>query len=811
MPLKADIISTVYSPQVRSFDTLTQGTSTLKSTFEYIKGVFDFRFMWYADLNELLFFDNGAEIQRTDGRSFFDDGFSIGDFCQIQFGQGGGAPSSQLGNYTFNIVGISEDGTSLFTDTNNPLLDGLKIDVGNLGPDWLPLITGLTPLTAARFSFGLNENSETFNIRSKLTGEDQSYLIKDITAAPTLGEIAGTVKGWASNVGGAPTMQSLAGSKLPVLRGADFGSTTGEVPEGVQNFQIVHTFPILPFYTVGQLTNLQNNVAPEFLQGDNSLAYRFSVEMSTSISTEENQKLVELKSPQGSVGFFGENFNGIQSQYSFDSISYSIGGQPNDSLLASGVTDVEIIVKASNNTFTGLQNLVVNHAYLPANESEYLESENFFEEIFAYDAQSNGNTGPIVQNVATTLVNAGTLQINFQIDTSNVIQELTEENNYLLYVVLDDDSLSANNSDRTAVICDINLYDKDPDIPDLLIVDSFELFDHVTDVTGSGNTDYKGWIQDGYAVKSSFRLDRSKFAQLERIFVDLVAWNDSEDKYFTIQSNQFNLSNSIVDSDGNKQININELQGFKLDDLDQFNQKQLNTGAFDGTFISYDLLLGLKINWQDWLNLPDADVIFYDAAEPNNGLNQNSSRYNLKEGYQLKTILRADILETEQNVITEYIHRSDLNALNFDEFTGDQWVGTITTKRDDTGVDANGKILGAGKSTIITAKFGKVPPFVPVADDFEGIIRIVEQLPQGDKTIYELSSVRSSQPNNLLIPLDGEALTKVSVVGNDVILECRTDATLIQDTNYTVSARLIGEGTVIVGDFNDDFNNDFFV
>ena len=96
-------------------------------------------------------------------------------------------------------------------------------------------------------------------------------------------------------------------------------------------------------------------------------------------------------------------------------------------------------------------------------------------------------------------------------------------------------------------------------------------------------------------------------------------------------------------------------------------------------------------------------------------------------------------------------------------------------------------------------------------NEYTGIIRIVERLPQGDKTIYELSSVRSSQPNNLLIPLDGEALTKVSVVGSDVVLECRTDKTLIQNVNYTVSARLLGPAaSVIVGDFNDDFSNDFF-
>jgi hypothetical protein len=547
------------------------------------------------------------------------------------------------------------------------------------------------------------------------------------------------------------------------------------------------------------------------LEGNNSLAYRFSLQMSTSISTEEKAKAVEVISPVGSVGFFGENFNGIQTQYSSESISYLIGGQPNDSLLASGVTDVTVIVNSEDGTFNINQNVIVSHSYLPDNETEYIDSKSFFETNFAFEAIEMGASGNIVKNVTTNLISANQLQINFNIDTSSVFQELTEKSNYILYVILDDDNKTANNSDRTAIPVDINVYDKDPDIPDLLIVDQFENFNHVTDVTTTGNTDYKGWIQDGYAVKGIFKLDRSKFAVLSRLFIDIVAWKDSTNEYFTIQTNEFDLSNQVI-VEGNQQINIQETQGFELDTLDQFNQKAIVTGAFDGTFIEYAFLLGLKINWQDWLTLPDADTIFYDPAQPNNGLNQNASRYNLKEGYSLKTILRANILESVQNITTEYIAKSELNALNFDEFSLDDWAGVITTKRDDTGADTFGSILGAGNSTVIVVTF--TPNFVvtPDANDYTGIIRIVEQLPQSDKTITELSSVRTSQANNLLIPLDGESLTKVSVIGNTVVLECRTDKALVENINYTVSARLLGPATaVIVGDFNDDFSNDFFV
>jgi len=237
----------------------------------------------------------------------------------------------------------------------------------------------------------------------------------------------------------------------------------------------------------------------------------------------------------------------------------------------------------------------------------------------------------------------------------------------------------------------------------------------------------------------------------------------------------------------------------------------LTTGSFDGTFITYEFALGLKINWQDWLSLPEAANVFVDAGEPNNGKNQNTSRYSLKQGYTVQTILRADVLETEQDIVTEYIHKIPMVVNDFEEDASQDWSGTIQTENEDNNNDANGSILGAGKGTIIKAVFTPNFAITPDPNDFEGIIRIVEQLPQGDKTIYELSSVRTSQANNLLIPLVGESLTKVSVVGSDVILECRTDKTLIQDVNYTVSARLFGPASVVIGDYNDDFSNDFFV
>lgn len=804
MPIEGDIIDSSFAPQIRLFDT-NNGSNKMKGgVTEFIRAKYDVRIYWYAEPTTFSVFDNGGEIKRNDGKSFFDDGFQIGGDIVVQYGFGA-SPAGQNGSGS--ITAISEDGFTLFSSVSS-LING------NYDSTVECLITGTSVLTQAIYRFGLIENKESFNTKSKLTGDDQKYYVEDLQiGVPKFGVISGTIKGWAGSTESI-IITRKDDTDIPKNRAPNFGGSGGTVTTGsVLNYTIQHTFPMLPYYVVGQLQNLKNLVAPSFLSGNNSLKHVFEATFKQNISDEEDNKQLRFQSLNGSIGFFNENFNGLQSQYSIESVDYVAvsSGLDNPSLLVQGITRVTIVINSSNGTFTSSTPIIATHSYLPLDESEYLESQDYFNDNFAFENVPNGAGGSIITSVVKTLLSPSQLQVELLVDVSGVKPTLTEESNYIIALTVENELLSQENSDRTTLQVDVNTYDLDPDIPDLLIVDKFKSYDHVNDITEVGFSDYKGWVQDGYAVQGTFKLDRTKFAFLQNISIDLVAWKDGTNEYFTIQTNSFNLSNSIVDNDGNQQINIQGLQGFKLDSLDQFNQKNLTTGAFDGTFIEYNFLLGLKINWQDWLSNPNADKIFYDVSQPNNGLNQNSSRYSLKEGYTLQTILKADVLEEEQNISTEYIHKSSMDVNAFDEIGIEDWSGVIETEVEETSQDAFGSVLGTGNTTIIRARFTPNFATTPDINEFEGIIRIVEQLPQGDKTIYELSSVRTSQANNLLIPLTGEPLTKVSLDGSDILLECRTDKTLIQNVKYTLSARLLGGGAVVLGDYNDDFSNDFFV
>jgi len=56
-----------------------------------------------------------------------------------------------------------------------------------------------------------------------------------------------------------------------------------------------------------------------------------------------------------------------------------------------------------------------------------------------------------------------------------------------------------------------------------------------------------------------------------------------------------------------------------------------------------------------------------------------------------------------------------------------------------------------------------------------------------------------------------ETVLKLSLNGSNIVLECRTDSALIENVQYNLYARLGLKEAVVVGEFNDDFSNDFFV
>ena len=214
----------------------------------------------------------------------------------------------------------------------------------------------------------------------------------------------------------------------------------------------------------------------------------------------------------------------------------------------------------------------------------------------------------------------------------------------------------------------------------------------------------------------------------------------------------------------------------------------------------------MKIDWQDWIANPNAKAVFYDISEPNNGLNQNSSRYSLKNGYEIQLWLEGGMLS--EGIVTTYRARTpSMNIRDFDE--GTEFTCAQTTEKLD-GTNIEGNIIQNGEDTILKATFTAVTPPVNIAD-YYGIIYIHKKNVQGYAD-YQLSSIELPPANNIIEPLSGENLLNFTQSGSDLILKARVDNLQLESgTDYDWKAEVRPKDSVLnlkaySGGYSDGYN-----
>ena len=155
-------------------------------------------------------------------------------------------------------------------------------------------------------------------------------------------------------------------------------------------------------------------------------------------------------------------------------------------------------------------------------------------------------------------------------------------------------------------------------------------------------------------------------------------------------------------------------------------------------------------------------------------------------GYAIRCIL--DYQVSDGTSLTNYISASpDFDVRDYDlPATG--YTAAITLKNQG-GTDIGASIL-QDENTKVEALFDQLSGAVTDLSDYTGVIRIASVLEPAFQ-INELSTLRTPPSNNVLTPISGETLCKMSIVGGDVLLEADIDFTQIDPAKgYRVSARL---------------------
>lgn len=751
MPKQIRVLEQTFFSQMRNGEDFTLNpadhTDFLAASIgERIKAVSVIDVAWYTEAsssNPVAVSDD--TIERTTG-SWTDDGFAVGDTVLIDFFSS--PDQTKIILYVDDLTMIFTTGTGIFSAAST-----------------VTVFYGITPMEAILFDYGLVENGGPTQFTSKINNYAQSYDADGIVSA-------------------APALVTLDEKDDSINRVWQNGKVEakflGLSPDGrTQFFQIEHEFIVLPYFIDGYLSNLQNGTLPLLFASGNTLKYVIRANFRDFVINPNSNKEVVLDDRLGTVGFYNQNFNGFNVEYSIDSIDYGAF----DGLAVGATTNVTIVVNSAGAVFGAGDPVLVGLSYLPESV-DYVDLETY-EQNFLYDLKRQLIGDPavassIISNLVITLNSASKITITFDTDYTGAQQLKLDENKYFaIWVEVGDASLSNATDDRVALLADVEQYDFDPDVAGLITADPREslFFFHCQDPDFSaGSNDFKGWIEDGLLWKFKAITAMSLNAVIEAASFKFAAYNPTTGDFFILQEYNFDLSASVLlpftrllfplTILQEQQIAIDSSRGFILGTGDPFNfvkwETPPPTPLVDDTQV-HNIQVAFKMNWEEWINNPNVNVVFYDVAEPNNGFNQRSDRYSLKEGYEIVGAL--DFTMSNGVSLTEYRFISaPANVQDYhinDTEDPETYCCVVTTHDQADTTNLNSGYLST-ENTLIRARFSRCD----LGDlDVEpaticGIIRL-DINNGGLFSIHELSTFRDPETGSPLKPVAGETHTKI--------------------------------------------------
>lgn len=725
--------------------------------------------------------------------NFANDGLAVGDLMVIEWTDNNGPGNTE----DFRIQSMGQ-GVIIAQQTAGPLPDSSLNGFLNASVN----LWGREPQTALIYKFGLIGNNENFNTISKVSGNAQGYYSNSIGL-----DLGGGVRDTSFQ-----TMQRL-GQYEDWRTGTVKARYVQNIDYKTQEFEIEHEFIIVPYYLDGELSNLQNNIIPSLLNGGNSLKYVFNPEFRTVLSNPNTAKNYEFKTDLGSVAWYNENYNGFNNNYKINSISYIEMPSTNAAtgLLIGSKTRVTIEVEKLSGNFSGVnERMGVYVSYLP-DEIEYQNTTlTNLVDNFIYDAAFNKGGSPATngQDFITNLnifpSSTNTLILYFDVEYSSVQKAFLSNKfaqnpiYFIIGVECGDNSLSSGNIDKVLLLADVELYDESPDIPNLMHVNKHDIYAHNKQLgVDTPSTNMTSWNEDGLLVDFEFSINQLQDAFLNSLEFKLVAYNQTTQQFFELDSFPYNVANAII-SNNVQQLNENTSRNYILLQNDQFNFVKLQTGSLVAGSQFYSGQFAQKIKWQDWLQNAGVDTVFYDNSKPNDNLNYKTSNYSQLLGYSIHLAIFSNLDGKNQfgvagntnylflsPEITVYDYDTDANTL----IGGTEvWSCQIETFEPTTMTNLNAAIL-SGQDTLFRATWTNSGGAVSSLTDLWGINRIEETEQPGD-LITEMSSVNLPDTNQLLKPSTG-TLLNIYLNSGKVVMECLIDGSLVvAGKSYNLSSRI---------------------
>ncbi len=720
-------------------------------------------------------------ITRSQG-NFRTDGFAVGDTVDLFIF------TTFITLYAgIPVLSINGVGNIMLVDLGTGVFPAAQTSI---------TIHGVSPLVGLKYSFGLIENQEAFNVQSKVSGNQQGYYSGDI------------------GLGSPRSTAFVPMIRLGVPQGWQTGSMrvryVSDPAPRIQRFEIEHIFTIVPYYLDGELNNLQNNIIPTLLNGLASLKYVYDADFRVVLTNQNTSKLSRYDYDLGDIAWFGETFNGLQPDYAVTSVTYEeqITAASASGILIGGKTRIRVTLDKLSGAFVGAERFGAYISYLPA-QAEYTNTTlSNLKQNFLYDnALNNAGLGPVAGQDFITAISAtivsGDLEIIIDMEYSSAQKAFLSAKfnqgpvRFLLAIQGGDITKANANSDRLLVLADVELYDQSPDISDLMHVKKFDIYGHDEQIgVDTPSTNKTLWNEDGIVIDYTFDVNLNLEAVLNSLSFAIVAYNPTTDQFWIINEFPFSPLSAIISS-GVQQINVTTTRGYILLSGDQFDDMTIAVGSQAAGLQDYDGRYSQKVPWQQWLQDLNVDTSFYNVAEPHNNFNKKASNYSALFGYEIRFAVFANLSGKSPlgvTGVTDYLFLSpEITVFDYekDGILPPIWSCVIQTLDPVTMTDLGGAIQ-TGADTLFKVTWTNSLGPVAAIGNLWGINRIEETLQPG-YAIAELSSLNLPLPagQQLLKAKPTFTLLDVTLVAGTIVFECLIDGSLIQQgKNYNLSSRI---------------------
>lgn len=777
----------------------------------------------------------GNIVKREDGKNWGDFGFDVGDTIYMdctghsegEISGGGSFTADWVVNWNgrtitslqgdemtisgadITLVGIPYSGIETTGSFNRlPYQDGKNVTSKSM------LIYADKKPQGIEIIYGHLENSsaDSANLNSFIDGS-----ITRFTALNT-----DTLTGW-------QLFEKVDVQSGMAVEGASW-NFYGKIGSHTYQYAISINFMLASFFE--DLSNFENNIAPSQVFAAESLTDNFII---TGFPEWNNPNTIirsDLKKTKrlGNTGWFGENFNGLENDFTIKSVEYTdiASNTSTDGLSFASETKIKAKIGGIQNMANGLSKYAMGFIWLPEEESFYKDLSTSLHENLLVNTcggysigvfpqsplpnpsiytgfYTNSSNRMDVKNVRFYQSGSDLIYEAIFIPTigfKNFINSLGDvDRGYAIWISVGDRLLVTNFSNRVSLLLDYNKLKMF--IPPVGEWEGMNIgfYEHTDDGTDSvisqcGNDFF---VEDDILALSKFKVDITKEIP-NAIEFAIEMENITTGAKFNLQNYKVDLSIYPLNSSGVPQWDYDEIRGFKLEPGNNKNWVKVKRDSTQdsGDEYGYSAYFAFKLRWEHWIQKTGVPGDFFDSAEAFNGFNNDWFQYLGTLGWQMNYTVYLE--STLDGTPVKYVNSVPLTFRDYNDNANLTKEWNFYRNSDNTlinaGVDpVSGEPLGVileneqtKVEVIYTRGIGTWASLINVY----GTLCIEVDNGSGQFEFRQLSSFWGSESDNPLIPLAGETKAKLTLISpTQLKIECLVEPSLLLNAiRFKHSSRL---------------------